>query len=61
MALLLGVANAFDAPARLSFVLEMVDRKDLANAIAFNSMLFNLGVLIGSAAAGLVYVSLGPA
>ncbi|MBN1956714.1 MAG: MFS transporter [Desulfuromonadales bacterium] len=61
LALLLGVVNAFDAPARLAFVLEMVERKDLANAISFNSMLFNLGVLIGPAVAGLVYVSLGAA
>jgi MFS family permease len=60
LAFMLGVANAFDAPARLSFVLELVDRKDIANAIAFNSILFNLGVLIGPAIAGLVYVSLGP-
>ncbi|WP_051689830.1 MFS transporter [Pelobacter seleniigenes] len=61
LALMLGVATAFDAPARLSFVLELVDRKDIGNALAFNSMLFNLGVLIGPAAAGLVYVTLGPA
>ncbi|PLX97370.1 MAG: MFS transporter [Desulfuromonas sp.] len=61
LAFVLGIANAFDAPARLSFVLELVDRKDIANAISFNSILFNLGVLIGPAAAGLVYVALGPA
>lgn len=60
LALLLGVATAFDAPARLSFILEMVERKDLANAIALNSILFNLGVLVGPAVAGLVYVSWGP-
>jgi MFS family permease len=60
LAFMLGIVNAFDAPARLSFVLELVDRNDLANAIAFNSILFNLGVLIGPAVAGLIYVSLGP-
>ena len=36
LAFALGVANAFDAPARQSFVLEMIDRKDLTNAIALN-------------------------
>jgi hypothetical protein len=34
LAFLLGVANAFDGPARLAFVVELVDREDLTNAIA---------------------------
>ena len=37
----LGTANAFDAPARQSFLLELVDREDLINAIALNSTMFN--------------------
>ena len=37
LAFLLGVANVFDAPARISFVTELVDRKDLTNAIALNA------------------------
>ena len=37
LALALGVGNAFDAPACQSFVFEMVEREDLANAIALNS------------------------
>ena len=41
LAFLLGVANAFDAPARQSFVLEMVPREDMTNAIALNSTMFN--------------------
>ena len=57
----LGIANAFDAPARQAFVLEMVEREDLSNAIALNATLFNLGVLSGPAIAGLVYVAVGPA
>lgn len=61
LAFLLGVANAFDAPTRHSIVLELVEREDLPNAIALNSTMFNLGILIGPAAAGLIYVSLGPA
>lgn len=61
LAFLLGVANAFDAPARQAFVVEMVDRENLANAIALNSTIFNLGTVIGPAIAGLVYAWLGPA
>jgi len=61
MALLLGTANAFDAPARQSFVVEMVPREDLTNAIALNSSVFNLGTIIGPSVAGLVYAWLGPA
>jgi MFS family permease len=60
MALGVGIANAFDAPARQAFVLEMVDRADLTNAIALNATMFNLGTLLGPAAAGLIYAALGP-
>ena len=41
LALCLGTANAFDAPARQAFVLEMVEREDLTNAIALNATMFN--------------------
>ena len=61
LAFLLGVANAFDAPARQAFVIDMVDRENLANAIALNSTIFNLGAIVGPAFAGLVYAWLGPA
>ena len=61
LAFLLGVANAFDAPARQSFVIELIGREDLTNAIALNSALFNIGTVIGPAVAGLVYSWLGPA
>ena len=37
----LGIANAFDAPARLAFVVELVEREDLTNAIALNATMFN--------------------
>ena len=56
----LGIANAFDAPARQAFVVELVEREDLANAIALNSTMFNLGAAIGPAIAGVVYAVLGP-
>lgn len=61
LAFLLGVANAFDAPARQAFVVELVDREDLTNAIAINSMMFNSAVVFGPAIAGVIYARLGPA
>ena len=61
LAFLLGVANAFDAPARQSFVVELVDRKDLTNAIAINSTMFNLATVVGPAVAGLTYAAFGAA
>jgi MFS family permease len=61
LAFLLGTANAFDAPARVSFTLEMVDREDLTNAIALNATMFNTATAVGPAAAGLAYAALGPA
>ena len=60
LAFLLGVVNAFDAPARQSFVLEMVDRTVLTNAIALNSTMFNIAIAVGPAAGGLAYALFGP-
>lgn len=56
----LGIANAFDAPTRQSFVAELVERKNLTNAIALNATMFNTGVVVGPAVAGLIYAWLGP-
>jgi MFS family permease len=61
LALLLGIANAFDAPARTSFVVELVEREDLTNAIALNATMFNSANFIGPAVAGIVYAWAGPA
>ncbi|MGE5224878.1 MAG: MFS transporter [Omnitrophica WOR_2 bacterium] len=61
LAFFLGVSNAFDAPTRLAFVLEMVDREDLTNAIALNATMFNSATAVGPAVAGLTYAALGPA
>jgi MFS family permease len=61
IALLLGTANAFEAPARQAFVLEMVEAEDMTNAIALNSAMFNTATALGPAAAGLTYALFGPA
>jgi MFS family permease len=61
LAFLLGTANAFDTPARQAFVLELVGREDLTNAIALNSALFNSATAVGPAVAGLTYALFGPA
>lgn len=56
---LLGVANAFDIPARQSFLVEMVGREDLMNAIALNSSMFNSARIIGPAIAGILVAKIG--
>ncbi len=61
IALFLGIANAFEAPARQAFVLEMVDLHDMTNAIALNGAMFNGATAVGPAVAGLIYAFLGPA
>lgn len=58
-ALLLGVAAAFDAPARQSFVGELVPTTHLSNAVGLNSTSFNAARLIGPAAAGLLTAGIG--
>jgi MFS family permease len=56
----LGVANSFDAPARQALAVEMVeDRRDLTNAIALNSTIFNLARVLGPAIGGAVLALLG--
>ncbi len=57
----LGVANAFDAPARQAFVTDMVPPEDLTNAIALNGAMFNSATAVGPAAAGVAYALFGPA
>jgi MFS family permease len=61
LAFFLGVANAFDAPARQAFVTDMVPREDLTNAIALNAAMFHAATTTGPAAAGLTYALFGPA
>jgi MFS family permease len=50
---LLGITNAFDMPTRQSFVVEMVGRDDVQNAVALNSAMFNGARIIGPAVAGI--------
>jgi MFS family permease len=54
LAALQGVVNAFDAPARLTFVFDMVGREDINNAIALNSTMFNGARVIGPALGGVL-------
>ena len=61
LAALLGVVNAFDAPARQAFVPELVGKNDLPNAIALNSIMFNSARIIGPAVAGLTLAAVGAA
>jgi len=59
LASLLGAVNAFDIPARQSFLIEMVEREDLMNAIALNSSMFNGARVIGPAIAGILVARIG--
>ena len=56
---LLGIVNAFDIPARQAFLVEMVGREHLINAIALNSSMFNASRVIGPAVAGILVASIG--
>lgn len=59
LALLLGVVNSFDMPIRQSFVVEMVGRDDIANAVALNSAVFNGSRIVGPAIAGVAIAFVG--
>lgn len=59
LALLLGVNNCFENPARQAFVLEMVGPQDLRNAVSLNSVLVNVARAVGPAIAGLVITAGG--
>jgi MFS family permease len=55
-----GIINAFDMPARQSFVIQMVeDRADLGNAIALNSSMVNAARLLGPSIAGVIIAAVG--
>jgi MFS family permease len=59
LATLLGTVNAFDVPARQSFLIEMVGRENLLNAIALNSSMFNGARVAGPAIAGILVALVG--
>lgn len=54
-----GLVNAFDMPTRQSFIVEMVGKADLPNAIALNSTMFNSARMIGPAVGGLLVALTG--
>lgn len=59
LALVLGLVNAFDNPTRQAFVVEMVGRERLQNAVALNSSLFNSARVIGPAIGGVLISAVG--
>jgi MFS family permease len=59
LAALLGLNNAFENPARQSFMLEMVGAEDLRNAVSLNSVLVNVARSIGPAVAGVLIATVG--
>jgi MFS family permease len=60
LAAVLGVTNAFEMPARQSYVSELIGKQHLANAIALNSLLFNSARVVGPAIAGILVALVGP-
>jgi MFS family permease len=56
---LLGAVNAFEMPARQAFVVELVTKEDLMNAIALNSSVFNGARILGPAVAGVLIAGIG--
>jgi len=61
VAVLAGLAQTFDSPARQSFMAEMVGKADLANAVALNSASFNAARIVGPAIGGLLIARVGVA
>ncbi len=59
LAALLGIVNSFDIPGRQAFLVDMVGKEDLMNAIALNSSMFNGARIIGPAIAGILVARIG--
>ncbi|HKC28658.1 MAG TPA: MFS transporter [Jatrophihabitans sp.] len=59
LATALGLITAIDTPVRQSFVVEMVGKDDLTNAVGLNSAIFNSGRIIGPAVAGVMISAVG--
>jgi MFS family permease len=59
VAIAAGIVNAIDLPARLAFVIDMVGREDLPNAIALNSLLFNTARAVGPAVSAVMFYLAG--
>jgi MFS family permease len=61
IAFVFGIASALDMPVRQAFVIEMVGRETLQNAVSLNSATFNASRMLGPAAAGLLIEAFGTA
>ncbi len=61
LAAVLGIANALDNPTRQAFVIELVGRDDLPNAVALNSTIFNTSRIVGPALGGVLIAAFGVA
>ena len=61
LATMLGIVNAFDIPTRQAFMVELVGKEDLMNAIALNSSMFNGARVVGPAIAGALIGAVGVA
>lgn len=61
LAFMLGLTNSFDMPTRQAFVMEMVGKDDLPNAVALNSSLFNMARIVGPGIGGIIIAVLGVA
>ena len=59
LAVISGIINAFDMPARQALVYQLVDSEDLSNAVALNSSIINAARIVGPGLAGLVIAKLG--
>jgi MFS family permease len=59
LGIVIGIIGAFDLPARQSFLIQMVNKDDLMNAIALNSSMFNAARMIGPAIAGFIVAKWG--
>ncbi|MDP2791357.1 MAG: MFS transporter [Rectinemataceae bacterium] len=59
LALLLGFTNTLDIPTRQSFIIELVGRENLMNAVSLNATMFNLARIIGPAVAGIMIGAIG--
>jgi MFS family permease len=61
LAVVYGIANTFDLPARQTIIVEMTGKEDLQNGIALNSAAFNMARILGPAVAGLMLAAIGEA
>jgi MFS family permease len=61
LAFVFGIINSFDLPGRQSFMVDLVGKEDLSNAIALNSAAFNIARVVGPAIAGVLLATVGEA